>query len=92
MSATELTGIGVGSRAAVGEVFLLETSDAVYEHQSTKHSPAEEASVLATAIATTAAGIRDESATSDPTAREILEALLIILEDPELQEMAKPYL
>lgn len=92
MSTTELTGIGVGSQAAVGNVFLLETSDAVYEHQSTKHTPSEEASVLATAIMTTAAGIRDESATSDPTARDILNALLIILEDPELQEMAKPYL
>ncbi len=92
MSTTELTGIGVGSQAAVGNVFLLETSDAVYEHRSTKHTPSEEASVLATAIMTTAAGIRDESATSDPTARDILNALLIILEDPELQEMAKPYL
>lgn len=92
MSVTEITGIGVGSHAVVGDVFLLETSDAVYEHRPARHSPSEEASILATAIATTAAGIRDEASTGDETAREILDALLIILEDPELQEMAKPFL
>ena len=88
----DITGIGVGSRAVVGDVFVLNTSDEVYEHRSTSHTPAEEASVLATAIATTAAGIRDEASAGDDTTREILEALLTILEDPELQEMAKPYL
>jgi len=60
--------------------------------KKTTHSPEEEASVLATAIATTAAGIRDEARDGGKTAAEILHALLIILEDPELQEMAKPYL
>lgn len=92
MSHNEITGTGVGSQAVVGNVFLLETSDAVFEHQKTTHSPEEEASVLATAIATTAAGIRDEARDGGKTAAEILHALLIILEDPELQEMARPYL
>lgn len=82
----------MGSRAVVGDVFVLNTSDEVYEHRKTGHTPAEEASVLATAIATTAAGIRDEASAGDDTTREILDALLTILEDPELQEMARPYL
>jgi len=88
----ELKGIGVGSKAVVGDVFRLETSEAVAEYQKTSHTPGEEASVLATAIATTAATIRSETASSDPTTIEIMDALLIILEDPELQEMAKPHL
>ncbi|MBT5575808.1 MAG: phosphoenolpyruvate--protein phosphotransferase [Microbacteriaceae bacterium] len=88
----ELTGIGVGSQAVVGDVFLLETSDAVFEHRKTTHSPDEEASILSTAIATTAATIREESSGGDTTTQEILDALLIILEDPELQEMARPHL
>ena len=88
----ELTGIGVGSHAAVGDVFILRTSDEVFEHRKTTHSAEEEASILSTAIATTAATIREESASADDTARDILEALLIILEDPELQEMARVHL
>ena len=88
----ELTGIGVGSQALVGDVFLLETSDAVFEHRKTTNSPDEEASILSTAIATTAATIREESSGGDTTTQEILDALLIILEDPELQEMARPHL
>lgn len=88
----ELTGIGVGSHAAVGEVFVLRTSDEVFEHKTSTHSPDEEASILGTAIATTAATIRDEASSGDTTTREILDALLIILEDPELQEMARPHL
>jgi phosphotransferase system enzyme I (PtsI) len=92
VNTNEITGTGVGSQAVVGHVFLLETSNAVFEHQKTSHAPEEEASVLATAIATTAAGIRDEARGGDKTAAEILHALLVILEDPELQEMAKPHL
>ena len=88
----ELKGIGVGSQAAVGDVFRLETSEVVSEHRKTSHTPGEEASVLATAIATTAATIREETSSSDATTIEIMDALLIILEDPELQEMAKPFL
>ena len=88
----ELKGIGVGSQAAVGDVFRLETSEVVSEHRTTSHTPGEEASVLATAIATTAATIREETSSSDATTIEIMDALLIILEDPELQEMAKPFL
>ena len=88
----ELTGIGVGSQAAVGDVFILRTSEEVFEHRKTTHTPDEEASILGTAIATTAATVREESATADATAQEILDALLIILEDPELQEMARVHL
>lgn len=88
----ELTGIGVGSHAAVGDVFLLTTSDEVFEHRKSTHTPSEEASILGTAIATTAATIRDEASSGDATTQEILDALLIILEDPELQEMARPHL
>ena len=47
----ELTGIGVGSQAAVGNVFILRTSDEVFEHRKTTHTPDEEASILGTAIA-----------------------------------------
>lgn len=88
----ELAGIGVGSHAAVGDVFILRPSDEVFEQRKSTHSPEEEASILATAIATTAATIREESASGDETTQEILDALLIILEDPELQEMARPHL
>ncbi|MDP4688321.1 MAG: hypothetical protein NWS14_01190, partial [Pontimonas sp.] len=72
----ELTGIGVGSHAAVGEVFVLRTSDEVFEHKTSTHSADEEASILGTAIATTAATIRDEASSGDTTTREILDALL----------------
>ena len=88
----ELTGIGVGSHPAVGDVFVLTTSDEVFEHRKSKHSVDEEASILGTAIATTAATIREEASSGDSTTREILDALLIILEDPELQEMARVHL
>jgi len=89
---TEIRGIGVGSVPAVGTVFILTPSEAAYEHRSTHHTPDEEASVLATAIATTAATIRSETAHSDATAADILEALLMVMEDPELQFMARPHL
>jgi hypothetical protein len=72
----ELTGIGVGSHAAVGEVFvLLTTSDEVFRAQEIhSFTPSEEASILGTAIATTAATIRDEASSGDATTQEILDA------------------
>ncbi len=88
----ELTGIGVGSRAAVGSVFLLETSDAVYEQRASARTPSEEAGILQVAITTTVATIRVEVESGDKTTREILDALLTVIEDVELQEMAKPFL
>jgi phosphotransferase system enzyme I (PtsI) len=88
----ELTGIGVGSHGTVGDVFLLETASEVSAHRKSTRTPAEEASVLATAIVTTVATIRAETAGSDATSAEIIEALLVILEDDELQLMARPHL
>jgi phosphoenolpyruvate-protein phosphotransferase (PTS system enzyme I) len=76
----------------VGQVFRIETQSGVLEKRTTTHSPSEEASVLATAIQTTAASIRAEVAAGDDTTAEIIDALLIILEDPELQDMARPHL
>ncbi len=88
----ELRGIGVGSQAAVGKVFLLATSESVYETRNSERSPDQEASILKTAIATTAETIREEAALADKQSQDIISALLVMLEDPELTRMAEPYL
>lgn len=82
----------MGSTASVGDVFLLKTSAAVYETRTSTRTPAEEATILQVAITTTAATIREEAQAGDETTREILDALLTIIEDTELQALARPSL
>jgi phosphoenolpyruvate-protein kinase (PTS system EI component) len=88
----ELTGIGVGSHPALGQVLHISPESNGFEDLTTTRSPGEEKVVLTDGLAAAVDKIRGESAGSDPTMAAIMDALLMIFDDPELLELADPAL
>jgi len=88
----ELTGIGVGSHPALGHVLRISPESNGFDEIASHRSPAEEKTILADGVATAVTKIRQESAGSDPTMAAIMDALLMIFDDPELLELADPAL
>jgi len=88
----ELHGVGVGSRAIMGRVWLLGTASATMEPRDATRTPEDERVALRDSIAATVAKLRAGGADADSVSREIMEALLVLVEDPELVELAMPSL
>lgn len=92
MSGRELTGIGVGHAAARGKVLTLSTTEHTLEDKHSNRTPDEESQHLTTVLASSVREIREETVDADPTVAAIMDALLILFEDPELIELATPAL
>jgi phosphotransferase system enzyme I (PtsI) len=88
----ELTGIGVGSHPALGMVLHISPDSNGFEERETSRSSDEEKAFLATGLAQAATKLREETAGADPTMAAIMDALLMIFDDPELLELADPAL
>lgn len=88
----ELQGVGVGSRAIMGEVWLLGAASTTMEPRDATRAPEDERLALQDSIAATVAKLRAGGADVDSVSREIMEALLVMIEDPELVELATPSL
>lgn len=88
----ELTGIGVGSHPALGNVLHIRPESNGFEELTTSRNPQEEKDLLADGISRGVARLREESSGADPTMATIMDALLMIFEDPELLELADPAL
>lgn len=84
----QLTGTGVGSRAAVGKVLRLGAAE-VARRQSAL-SPELELEQLASALNSTVVRLRAELASYDETSAEIMDALLTLLADDEMLALAQP--
>lgn len=87
-----LTGIGVGSRGVVGEVFVLDEVGRSLPPLKSALPVEKELALLRGAIEATASRLRVENGRADGTQAAIMEALLVIIEDPELLELASPAL
>lgn len=90
MSASELTGIGVGSAGAVGTVLHIRSQPPPVSTQTSSHTPEEEKKALVDGMAKAVATLREETAHTDATLSAIMDALLMIFDDPELIELATP--
>jgi phosphotransferase system enzyme I (PtsI) len=88
----ELTGIGVGSHPARGRVLHISPSSNGFEELTTSRSPGEEKTFLADGLAQAVTKLRAETAEADATMAAIMDALLMIFDDPELLELASPAL
>lgn len=88
----ELTGIGVGAHPAVGKVLHISPDSNRFEEQKTDRTPAEEKAFLSDGIAKAVATLREENAGAEPTMAAIMDALLMVFDDPELLELAEPAL
>lgn len=92
MSVTELSGIGVGSHPAQGHVFRIGQAPSTLPEAKSSQSVADETMGLMKSITVAVADLRNETAGADPTMAAIMDALLIVFEDPELIELARPAL
>lgn len=88
----ELHGVGVGSRAVVGPVWVLGARQSDIEPKKTTRSPDEVTENLRHVIEKTVATLRHDVSRADAVTSDIMEALLVIIEDPELLELARPSL
>ena len=88
----ELTGIGVGSHPALGRVLHINPESNGFEELTTVRSPDEEKAILGAGLARAVMTLREETVGADPTMAAIMDALLIIFDDPELLELAEPAL
>jgi phosphotransferase system enzyme I (PtsI) len=84
------SGIGVGSTAALGNAFWLRHQE--FKPEKSKHGPHFEEQNLSQAIAQSAAELRAEFSKLEAESQQIMDALLLIFEDPELVSMASPHL
>jgi phosphoenolpyruvate-protein phosphotransferase (PTS system enzyme I) len=87
-----LTGIGVGSRGVVGEVFVLNDVERTLPPLKSTLPVDHELALLRSAIDATASRLRVENGTAGGAQAAIMDALLVIIEDPELLELASPAL
>ena len=78
-------GNGVGTEAIQGKVFRV---DAAPEHVLTRSSDPEEIAALANAIARVASRTRGQALQARPDVAQILEAIVMMLEDPILWQRA----
>lgn len=88
MSETVLTGMGIGLSAAQGEVLVIGPHPKLpkpFRHQG---DDASQTAALTAGISAVAKDMRGLIETSDQASAEILEALVMILEDEELFEVA----
>ncbi len=90
MVTSVFSGIGVGSSAALGKAWWLK-EQGFEAAQSTTDSLSEQQK-LKSAISEAAAELRAEFSTLDIESQQIMDALLVIFEDPELVSMAQPHL
>jgi phosphotransferase system enzyme I (PtsI) len=90
--AGELRGIGVGSRAAMGHVLRIGSEQVSLETRHSSSTPAQEKDLLSAGIESALSQIRQETSSTEETTQAIMTALLSILEDPELIELATPAL
>lgn len=88
----ELHGVGVGSRAVVGPVWVLGAQRSEVEPKKSTLSPDAEKEALRQSIERTVATLRRDVSKADEVTSDIMEALLVIIEDPELLELAMPSL
>jgi len=88
----ELTGIGVGSTGAVGTVLQITSQLPPLPAQKSSQSPDEEKAALIDGMAEAVGQLHQETAHTDPTLSAIMDALLMIFDDPELIELATPAL
>jgi phosphotransferase system enzyme I (PtsI) len=88
----ELRGVGVGSHGTVGNVWLLAMAGSPLKPQRATRELAEETAALTTSIATTVSGLRGDATGNDSVSSDIMEALLVLVEDSELLELARPSL
>lgn len=88
----ELTGIGVGSHPALGRVLHISPESNGFDELTTSLSPDEEETVLREGLTRAVATLREETAGAEPTMASIMDALLMIFDDPELIELAGPAL
>lgn len=88
----EFRGIGIGRTAATGQVFRWIRPEGLEDERRSLKSVANEAQSLREGIARAAALSRNQSADADAHTREIIDALLMIIEDDELLAMAQPFL
>lgn len=88
----EFTGIGVGSHPALGMVLHISPDSNGLEERKTSRSPDEEKTFLADGLSRAVTTLREETASADPTMAAIMDALLMIFDDPELIELAIPAL
>lgn len=87
---TAISGIGVGSSASLGVAMWLRHED--FKPARSPTSPKAEELALSTAIAKTAADVRVEFSLLEDESQRIMDALLMIFEDPELVSMAGTHL
>jgi phosphoenolpyruvate-protein phosphotransferase (PTS system enzyme I) len=92
MAVGELGGIGVGSHPAVGHVLHITPDSNGLVEQKTTRSPEDEKNVLAEGITSSVHALRLETAHAEPTMAAIMDALLMIFDDPELVDLAEPAL
>ena len=92
MSDTELTGIGVGSTGARGTVLHIGSPHTSLPEEKSTRSVDEETQWLVTSMGQTVGQLRLETADTDPTMAAIMDALLMVFDDPELIELASPAL
>lgn len=85
-----LGGVGIGAKAAVGDVLRLEP--AIFERRRSQLGVSLERASLTAKLAAVVDQQRAELEHFDPEAAEIAEAMLTLLSDPELLLMAQPML